>query len=174
MCQHFVHCSFREGKKQNLIMILFIDMFLTQCIYREIQQTYQHINCLSVVAFNIPREQRVNDEEHTARRQQGCLLSAPELNSHLRRKKTKLMWFCLDMKSTQRQMRWPSCWSRPRDWSRKADQTGRNLPDWRRFLLRSCHPYFKGGNKSRTPASAKKMWCTCSSQWLFNAFALYP
>lgn len=69
-------------------MIPFIDMFLTRCIYRDTGQTYQHINCLSVVTFNIPREQRVNDGEHTARRQQGCLLSAPELNSHLRRERT--------------------------------------------------------------------------------------
>lgn len=36
--------------------------------------------------------------------------------SHLCREKP-LMWFCLDMKSAERQMRWPSRWRRRRDWS---------------------------------------------------------
>lgn len=82
------------------------------------------------------------------------------------------MWFCLDMKSTQRQMRWPSCWNRPRDWSGEADQTERNLPDWKRL---SCQPSFEGDNSHRvlrltlSPASTKKKGKRKNAVRLFGA-----
>ena len=40
-----------------------------------------------------------------------------------------LMWFCLDMKSAERQMRWPSPGRRPGEWSGEVAQTERNFSD---------------------------------------------
>lgn len=109
-------------------------MLLTQSIYREIQQTYLYIN-LSVVTFNVPLETESKWRRAHSEEAAGLLAQRSRIKqSHLRWEKT-LMWFCLDMKSTQRQMTWPSYWSRLRDWSWEADQTGRNLPDWRLFYF---------------------------------------